>query len=99
MVKWIYPETDFMKANCHTTFLGALSYDTLVTIVFQDLITSCKEKEHFFEAHLSDIIVHNIFIDEFTTAAISHPESSLKVHKNLASVTVCKKENNQSRNS
>lgn len=91
---------DFKKANCHnTTFLCLSNYDRLVTMVFQDLITSRKENENFFGTHFSDIVVYNFFIDEFATAAILHPESSLEVYKNLASVTVCKNENKQSRNS
>lgn len=99
MVKWICPETDFKKANCHTTFLCLSSHDRLVTMVFQDLITSCKEKQNFLE-HIHQTLLYIIFlIDEFTTAAMLHPESSLKVYKNLASVAVCKKENKQSGNS
>lgn len=91
---------DFKKANCHnTTFLYLSSHDGLVIMVFQDLITRHKENENFFGTHLSDIIVYNFFIDEFATAAILNPGNSLKVYKNLASVTVCKKENKQSRNS
>lgn len=86
-----------MKA--HTTFLVALSCDRLVTIVFQDLITSCKEKGIFLESIYQTLLYIIFFIDEFATAAILHPESSLKVYKNLASVTVCKKEKKQSRNS
>lgn len=89
---------NFKKANCHTTFLGPLGYKGLVTMVFQDFITSCKERETFSGTHLSDIILYNFFIDEFLTAAILHPESSLKVYKNLASVIVRKKESKQSRN-
>lgn len=39
---------DFKKANCHTTFLYPSSYDSLVTMVFQGLITSYKEKKDIF---------------------------------------------------
>lgn len=73
MVKWIYPETNFKKASCHTTFLGPLNYESLLTMVFQNLITSYKEKENSFEVYLSDIIVYNFFIDEFSTAAVLYP--------------------------
>lgn len=66
---------------------------------FRIWLPAAKKRKVFLE-HIHQTLLYIIFlIDEFTTAAILHPESSLKVYKNLASVAVCKKENKQSGNS
>lgn len=100
-VKQTDPEIRFQESKLLHHILVPSGSHSLVTMVFQDLITSYKEKKMIvWEAHLSNLNVY-IFIEELATTGIFHPTSSLKLYEDLTSVadpfTECKKENKQMR--
>lgn len=95
---------DCKKTNCHSTFLYPLSYQSLITMVLQRLISSYKggkKKRIFFGPHLPNPKDIYFFIEELLTTVILHPIGSLKVYEDLTSVadqfTACYKGNKQIR--
>lgn len=75
---------DWKKTNCHSTFSYPLSYQSLITMVLQRLISSYKggkKKRIFFGPHLPNPKDIYFFIEELLTTVILHPIGSLKVYK------------------